>query len=221
MKIRNGFVSNSSSSSFIVMFPHKPTSVDNVKELLWENNTDITNSYEFLTEKIVKKYKSFINESNLNMSFDEFKDKTSTEVYKDIIEQGENNLLRAIAYMNDFGGAYYYNGKLNFYSDSELEFDNVEVLKNAILKNKEKIEQLNNFDWNLHNADEIYEDIENSIIDVYENIDDLIIEIEDFCKKFSGIYYTFSFSDEDGTYYSAMEHGGIFKNLPCMVTSHH
>lgn len=35
MKIRTGFISNSSSSSFIVAFPHKPTSVQDVKEMLF------------------------------------------------------------------------------------------------------------------------------------------------------------------------------------------
>jgi len=35
MKIRNGFVSNSSSSSFIVSFPKEPKSVDDVKNLLF------------------------------------------------------------------------------------------------------------------------------------------------------------------------------------------
>lgn len=34
MKIRNGFVSNSSSSSFIIAFPHKPTDLDDVLYML-------------------------------------------------------------------------------------------------------------------------------------------------------------------------------------------
>ncbi len=35
MKIRTGFVSNSSSSSFVVAFPHKPESAEDVKKMLF------------------------------------------------------------------------------------------------------------------------------------------------------------------------------------------
>ncbi len=35
MKIRKGFVSNSSSSSFIIAFPHRPKSVEDLKEMMF------------------------------------------------------------------------------------------------------------------------------------------------------------------------------------------
>lgn len=38
MKIRNGFVSNSSSSSFILAFPHEPVSANEIKELLFNGD---------------------------------------------------------------------------------------------------------------------------------------------------------------------------------------
>jgi len=38
MKIRNGFVSNSSSSSFVVSFPKEPKSAEDVKRMLFDEN---------------------------------------------------------------------------------------------------------------------------------------------------------------------------------------
>lgn len=46
MKIRNGFVSNSSSSSFVVAFPNKPETAEQVKELLWPHLGEVENPYD-------------------------------------------------------------------------------------------------------------------------------------------------------------------------------
>ena len=45
MKIRNGFVSNSSSSSFIVAFPEKPKSAEHVRKMMFGDETDFPNPY--------------------------------------------------------------------------------------------------------------------------------------------------------------------------------
>src|SRR5674476_1326593 len=47
MKIRNGFVSNSSSSSFIVAFPEKPTSVMHLQKMLFGDLIDFPNPYVY------------------------------------------------------------------------------------------------------------------------------------------------------------------------------
>ncbi len=48
MKIRNGFVSNSSSSSFIVAFPHKPEDIEDLKKMLFNDKT--SHYYDFREE---------------------------------------------------------------------------------------------------------------------------------------------------------------------------
>lgn len=57
MKIRQGFVSNSSSSSFIVKFPRVPNSVDDVREMLFGNTPFFGNPYSddlYPVEKVAK-----------------------------------------------------------------------------------------------------------------------------------------------------------------------
>jgi len=47
MKIRNGFVSNSSSSSFIVIFPREPKSMEDVRDMLFDKKQRVYNSPHF------------------------------------------------------------------------------------------------------------------------------------------------------------------------------
>lgn len=46
MKIRNGFVSNSSSSSFIVSFDKKPSSAEELREILFGDKEYIEHRYD-------------------------------------------------------------------------------------------------------------------------------------------------------------------------------
>jgi len=46
MKIRNGFVSNSSSSSFLVAFPRNPKSVEDVQEMVFGDEKGLAHPYE-------------------------------------------------------------------------------------------------------------------------------------------------------------------------------
>lgn len=62
MKIRNGFVSNSSSSSFMVLFPKKINTYDELFDLMWtEKNTEnIQQSWTFKNSKYPKEDKYFV-----------------------------------------------------------------------------------------------------------------------------------------------------------------
>lgn len=50
MKMRNGFVSNSSSSSFLVAFPYKPKSAEDVKEMVFQEEQYLDYPYPDMCE---------------------------------------------------------------------------------------------------------------------------------------------------------------------------
>jgi len=68
MKIRSGFVSNSSSSSFILMFDKKINSIEDLKEVSGEN---FNNIYEKYNGEIIQYPKEYI----LDSIFNELSDK--------------------------------------------------------------------------------------------------------------------------------------------------
>ena len=45
MKIRTGFVSNSSSSSFVIVLPERPRDTDHLIEMLWPDQKHINSPY--------------------------------------------------------------------------------------------------------------------------------------------------------------------------------
>jgi len=49
VKIRNGFVSNSSSSSFVLCFKKKPKNVSEIKEIIWPREENIFSDSGFLS----------------------------------------------------------------------------------------------------------------------------------------------------------------------------
>jgi hypothetical protein len=228
MKIRNGFVSNSSSSSFLVFFPKEINNKEELYELMWNerNEKSIQSSWDFIDEKTKKdnninKFKDFVRSYNsLNMTFDEFKDSATEHVFKDIKKQGHNNYLYALS---EISGEFWIDNDGITLIDNHV-IKTVDDIKFQIkeLKNLESMKS--NFNWDIKNADDIYEDLENEINSRYsiENISNTLNEIEQYIKKHKGmVFYTFTFSDEDGTYFSIMEHGGIFGDLPVYVESNH
>jgi hypothetical protein len=45
-------------------------------------------------------------------------------------------------------------------------------------------------------------------------------EVKSLLNK-NPIFYSFTFADEDGIYFSIMEHGGVFGDLPVHIESFH
>lgn len=69
MKVRSGFISNSSSSSFIVGFEKKPASVKELQEMLFDKEIEVTNEWlgtfptKVIAETIFREFEnSIVNE---------------------------------------------------------------------------------------------------------------------------------------------------------------
>lgn len=203
MKIRSGFVSNSSSSSFLVFFPKEIKNKEELYKLMWNerNEKSIQSSWNFIDEKTKKdnkidKFKDFVRSYNsLNMTFNEFKDSVTNDVFKDIKKQGPNNYLYALS---EISGEFWINDDGITHIDNHV-IKTVDDIKFQIKELKKLEDMKDNFNWDIKNADDIYEDLENEINSRYviERISHTLNEIEQYVEKHKGmIFYSFTFSDE-------------------------
>jgi len=180
MKIRQGFVSNSSSSSFIVKFPRVPNSVDDVRELLFGDKT---------------KYCSPYGDNMWDV------DKVSETVFNDIQEQEKNKIEDAIQL-------------LSHSHKCPIEYDDYQKIPGEWKSMDYGAYDKACKDWAKEEFEEFY-----SLKRVRR---DKIAKIEGADISGSGdVIYIFSYSDNDGQYFSDLEHGGLFEKLEHITISQH
>jgi hypothetical protein len=146
MKIRNGFVSNSSSSSFIVSFPKKINTYEELFNLMWtDSNIDyIQQNYNFKGGKVDKGY-NFI-----NITFEDFQKWATNVVLRDIKDQGDNNYLSAISKFLRDG---WYDEENNVFSIGDFQFRSIEDINLYIKRYNDIDNNLNNFNWELFSSE--------------------------------------------------------------------
>jgi hypothetical protein len=246
MKIRNGFVSNSSSSSFIVVFNKKPENIEELNEMMFNNGIDdifVGNTWN----------NNYPNKEIVSKVFDEIDD---ISMAKDDIFNFFENSSRYYYWGSNFSGE----GELYFATDEKL----TEKLRELYIE-KDKFEKLEAKFKDLSDK-EITKDVEKELgysrpkynednynvfhnkfddmkkgnknfkyflyyNDIMRDFDVKLNEIEQMANlNDSEQFYndhkdshicSFEFSDNSGDLESLLEHSDIFNKLPNIRISNH
>lgn len=176
MKIRSGFVSNSSSSSFVVIFPTEPKNVDDVKKYLFkEDQQYFLNPYD---------------DDNYTV------EQVAETVWKDICDQKKNKYKKAIKELKS--------GSLDV--DDAPDYDNFSHIT----------------DWNQRwkAYDKACEQHAKKLANKLFNLRKLKLQKING-EEINEAMYIFEYSDNDGSYFSSLEHGDLFRNLKHVRISKH
>jgi len=234
MKTRNGFVSNSSSSSFIVVFPKKPTTEKQVHKLLFNGsegslNTDYYDSkpYADIAAQVFNDLKKKATKQEL---IDEFQTLIWLKLYniKDKIRWGEN-IIQIMLDLNCYDNMD--PDQINIIIESmkrEIQNENINRQKDINLLNKYGMK---NFcdpsnKWP-KGCKEEYDKLhknryDNKEYDIQDKAERKLAAdmAERFISEHEGWWYTIlSYGDEDGQ--GLMEHGGIFNHIEHIRINHH
>lgn len=202
MKIRTSFVSNSSSSSFIVRFPEKPTSIKKLMAMMFpgKKGDELIVRYDHVmsVRQICKRVFSDIKKIKKATKFD------LLELFSDYVTRN----------------GYYYPNVSNYNTDASLS----EYI--ALNQESYELREQQNFIRTLPSPEKenkMLENIEESK-KLYKKMKEVELAIaekktEHFLQNKNGHIYILSYADEDGE--ALLEHGDIFENVDSVTISQH
>lgn len=246
MKIRKGFVSNSSSTSFIVAFPKEMKSPDDIKEVLFDNKDAVSAMYydeAFSTSDLAALvYRCYLDGDIDKLEGDsEDSPKGEEEVINELSQR--YYYCASNVHVPDLITGEYHNDGWSFDPSKYCGSDQTLLDK---LEQLEKLEdEISEAYWAIYHSDrekafrdklgdkysphdnrkmkKIWEDR----IRAWKEKDELSVELskkdwENFKKDHEdSVIKYFHFSDGDGSTWSFLEHGETFKNLDYLVINHH